>query len=95
MRIPEVPMARKNVLLASASILAMAVACSDVSAADLPVLPTKAPAAIEGRMELVGRRRIHRSSGRGSVYWLLGAGYRDLQSGTRLGSRHWIRLQAW
>ena len=59
MRTPEVPTARKNVLLASASILAMAVACSDVSAADLPVLPAKAPAAIDRRMELVGRRWIH------------------------------------
>ena len=45
MRTPEVPMARKSVLLASASMIAMAVACSDVGAADLPAF-TKAPAAI-------------------------------------------------
>jgi hypothetical protein len=35
--------ARKSGLLASASMIAMAVACTDVSAADLPVFPTKAP----------------------------------------------------
>lgn len=46
MRPPEVRAARKRVLLAGASIIAMAVACSDVSAADLPAFPTKAPAAI-------------------------------------------------
>ncbi len=43
MRPPEPRWARRSLLLASASMLAIAVACSDVHAADLPV---KAPAAI-------------------------------------------------
>jgi hypothetical protein len=46
MRTPDVPTVRKSVLLASASIIAMAIACSDVRAADLPTYPAKAPAAI-------------------------------------------------
>jgi hypothetical protein len=46
MRTPEVPTAQKSMLLASASIMAIAIACSDVGAADLPALPTKTPAAI-------------------------------------------------
>ena len=55
MRPPEVRAARKRVLLAGASIIAMAVACSDVSAADLPAFPDQGTCGDrEGRMELVG-----------------------------------------